>query len=296
MKTVLLISMCLCGATSALSGELLRDYDWKQLAEIGQLEGGIITEVDGKQAVKVINTNTTPLRVSVLKIEKPAITRNYYALEGQVKYEQVHGDAYLEMWSVFPPAKTGDAEGRYFSRTMGESGPMGKLTGTSDWRALQLPFNRTGASNSPIRLELNIYLPGQGTVYVGPLKLVEYSGGFTATKRNANAWWSDRTAGWIGGIGGTVFGCLAALLTWLAQSGRARSFVVFTSAALIGIGVLALISGLVALSIAQPYEVWFPLVLIGVLLVGILSYRLKQFIQQYSAIELRRMSSIDALG
>src|SRR5258706_160420 len=76
-----------------------------------------------------------------------------YAIIGKIKYESVEGDGFLEMWNYFPPAKPGSPEEKYFSRTLGESGPMGKITGSSDWRVFKVPFNRTGTSNAPARLQ-----------------------------------------------------------------------------------------------------------------------------------------------
>jgi hypothetical protein len=43
----------------------------------------------------------------------------------------------------------------------------------------------------------------------------------------------------------------------------------------------------------QPYAVWFPLLLLGGLLVGILPVRLRQYRRHYETLELRRMSSLD---
>jgi hypothetical protein len=72
-----------------------------------------------------------------------------------------------------------------------------------------------------------------------------------------------------------------------------RAFVVGTSRLLIGVGVLLVVSGLLALYLHQPYAVWFLLVLFGGLLVGILPYRLRHFQKHYEQLELRRMASLD---
>jgi hypothetical protein len=65
---------------------------------------------------------------------------------------------------------------------------------------------------------------------------------------------------------------------------------------LIGLGGLSAAAGLVALGLKQPYEVWFPLLLLGVLLLAIVPVRLKQFQRHYHELELRRMTALDALG
>ena len=159
-----------------------------------------------------------------------------------------------------------------------------------------LPFDRTGGKTKPTRLEINVVLPAQGTVYLGPIKLVEYECDLGLQKQGgaAGAWWSDRAARWIGGIGGTVFGCLGSLLAVLAAKGLFRGFVVWTSLALIAIGIAAAVAGVAAVSIGQPYAVWFPLVLLGVLLLSILPFRLRQFQRGYADFEMRRMASMDA--
>src|SRR5260370_38705318 len=111
------------------------------------------------------------------------------------------------MWNHFRTAKPGSREEKYFSRTLGESGPMRKITGTSKWREFKLPFDRTGASNAPVRLQFNLVLRGRGTVYLSPVKLVEYPGAKSAER----AWWTDQAAGWWGGLGGGLIGCLGSL-------------------------------------------------------------------------------------
>jgi hypothetical protein len=213
MKTTLVLGLCLQIITTHAAEHVLAEYDWSKLAQSGRLLGGVVVTVDAKAALKLVNTNDTALRVQLLQISNPPITKKLYALVGEVKYEGVHDDGYLEMWNYFPPMKPGMGEGMFFSRTLGESGEMGKITGTSNWRRFMLPFDRTGTSLAPSRLEINLFLPAQGIVYVGPLKLVEYSGTFgSAQSGAANAWWPDWTGGLIGGIGGAMLGCLGGLL------------------------------------------------------------------------------------
>jgi hypothetical protein len=296
MKTTLLFGLFAGFASICAAEQILTQYDWRQVAEAGQLSQGAVVTVDGRSAVEISNTNATPLRVRVLTIQKPPVNKTFYAILGEVKYERVRGDGYLEMWNYFPPLRPGVPEGAFFSRTLGDSGEMAKLTGTSNWRRFMLPFDRTGASGPPTRLEVSVFLPGQGTVFLGPIRLVEYTGTLSEALRPAGAWWSDRMAGLIGGIAGATIGCLASLLAWLATRGKARTFVVVTSSALIGLGLLSALAGVIALSFKQPYAVWFPLLLLGILLLAILPGRLRQFQKLYEQIELRKMAAMDALG
>jgi len=152
-------------------------FDWNRLAAEGRLTGGMPVETDGRTVLKVENATDAPLQVPLLKIENPGIRSMHYAVSGEIKYEGVQGSGYLEMWNVYP-------QGRFFSRTLGDpgSGPMAKISGTSGWREFLLPFDRTGSSDPPVSLELNLFLPGRGTVFIGPLKLVQYGEAETSSE------------------------------------------------------------------------------------------------------------------
>jgi hypothetical protein len=296
MKAILVLVSSVSLVATCSAQKMLAEYDWQKLAQNGQLRGGETVSVDGKSALKIVNTNGAPLQLQLLKIPKPPISKKLYAITGELKYNGVRGDGYLEMWNFFPPLQSGMPEGQYFSRTLGVGGEMGKLSGTSDWRPFMLPFDSTGGSGSPTRLEINIFLPGQGTVFLGTLKLVEYTGSFASLGRaSSNAWWSDRAAGMVGGMGGGVLGCFGGLLGWLAWKGQARRFVVAASWVLIGLGIALGLAAVVALSEKQPYAVWFPLTLGGVLLLGIIPFRLRNSLKHYEDLELRRMTAIDAM-
>ena len=147
---------------------VLANYDWAKLAGEGRISGGVTVTVDGRSALKIENTKDAPLQVRLLTIENPSVEAVRYAVSGEIRYENVQGTAYLEMWNEFP-------QGRFFSRTLGApgSGAMSQLAGTSAWREFSLPFDRTGTAGPPKRLELNLFMPGRGTVFVGPLSLTE---------------------------------------------------------------------------------------------------------------------------
>lgn len=115
-----------------------------------------------------------PATVRLATIRKPEITTPIYGLRGEVRYADIEGAGYLELWSVFPAAKTGVMEPRYFSRTLADSGPLAKLTGKSDWRPFLLPFDRSGTEAPPSALEFNVVLPKGGTVEFRNVQLVEF--------------------------------------------------------------------------------------------------------------------------
>jgi len=105
----------------------------------------------------------------VVEIDKPAITATQYAVIGEIKYENVEGSGYLEMWSHFLPTE------KYFTRTLGApgSGPMAAISGTSDWRAFTLPFDRSGSTNALSKLEVNLFLPATGVVHLRGVRQVQ---------------------------------------------------------------------------------------------------------------------------
>jgi len=132
-------------------------------------------QIDGRDAICITNKADAPLQVTLFKIDHPPITAMQYALSGEIKYEGVAEPGYLQMWNFFPPIGPGLPEGQYFTRTMAPAGtgPMGQISGTSSWRPYTLPFDRTGAPNSPTRLEVSIFLPKRGTVWITLPKLTQ---------------------------------------------------------------------------------------------------------------------------
>jgi hypothetical protein len=290
MKTAFVIlTMALFAGAAIAQQKPLAEYSWQALADAGQLKTGtVVTLPDKTVALKIENPGSKPLMATVLIIEQPRITERFYALSGDVRYDAVEGDGFLEMWNHF-----GESEA-YFSRTMGGTGPMAKLRGTSDWRPFILPFNATGTKTNPTKLVVNVHLPGKGVVYLrSPLKLAESSGA-PGTGAQPGAWWSDRTGGLIGGIVGGVGGCLGALIGWLSARGKARGFVLGSTSTLIVLGAIATVAGIVAVTWRQPYGVWYPLLLGGVIIVVICPVILRRCLHRYREIELRRMISIDA--
>jgi hypothetical protein len=287
MKTTLLLLTAIIFTAAARADEqVISTFSWKELADAGKLTAGTITGAPDN-ALKVENPGPRAMSATVLTIVQPKITTDFYAVTGDMRYDNVEGDGFLEMWSHFGETAA------YFSRTLGITGPMAKLTGTSDWRTFTLPFNAKGASSRPSKLVVNVQLPAKGSVFLRNLKLVQ-STGFGGAATQTGGSWSDRTAGIIGGVGGALIGCLGALIEWLAVRGKAQRFVVNAVRVLIGAGVAFLLGGLVAVALRQPYELWYALLLLGVLVVVIFPFRLRRYQNRYREFELRRMTSMDA--
>jgi hypothetical protein len=225
-----------------------------------------------------------PGSTRVFALAAPAVTGESYAITGRVAYEGVAGDGYLEMWSHFADGS------RYFSRTLDARGLLAKLTGSSPERAFVLPFFLGEGGPRPTRLEVNVVLPGAGQVVVSGLRFVPDANEALAP----GAWWSDRTGGLLGGAAGGAAGVLGGVIGVLGSLGRGRRFVLAGLLALGVSGLVCLAAGVTALALGQPYGVWYPLVLLGVIEPVIAFSLLPQVRRRYEALELRRMSALDA--
>jgi hypothetical protein len=268
------LAFCLI-ATAAAQAQLL-GFDWKN----STVPGGTVVTLDGTSVLRIENTNSMPLTVRLMTVSNPPVTGQFYALTGEVRYEKVQGDGYLEMWNCFATMKPSFPEEKYFSRTLGDSGELAKISGTSGWRKFSLPFYRTGSSSPPTRLEVNLVLPGSGTVYLRPSTV---------------GWWSEGQAGLIGGIGGSVIGCFGALLGTLCGFGKARRFVLTMIMILSALGILLALAGIVALVQKQPYSVYYPLLLGGFICAPVFGVNLRAVRKRYDDLEIRRMTSMDAM-
>jgi len=168
----------------AAGGEqTLREVGWGELQKAGRLGAGQIVQGDGPDgttALKIEHASDDAASITVLTIEDPGITTSRYAIVGQVRCADVMKPGHLELLNYFPDG------GPYFSRTLMDAGPMQKLQGTSVWRAFELPFTLTDSPLRPTKLELNVVLPGRGTVCLSPLRLVQY-GTPQPTRRPARA-------------------------------------------------------------------------------------------------------------
>jgi hypothetical protein len=217
---------------------------------------------------------TFPLAV----LDHPPVDGPGYAIWGKVRYQGVEGSGFLEMWSVFPG-------GRYFSRTTDTEGPVARITGNSDWRTFELPF-RVQDGAAPSRLEVNLILPGKGTVWIDALQLVGYP-------YERSGWWSGRAGGIIGGVGGSLIGMLGALLGTLTARRRARGFVLGAMLVLTVLGVGLILVGAVAVIMKQPYAVYFPLLLAGAIMAAVFGNGRRTARRAFEDAELRRMRALD---
>ncbi|MCE5301994.1 MAG: hypothetical protein LLF97_02660 [Planctomycetaceae bacterium] len=266
---------------TAFAQETVRTFSWAELQKMGQSTVGEIQPggTSGPQEqLRIDNPSENSKSVVLFDIKNPGISTFHYAVEGKIRYENVQKTSYLEMWSCFADGR------RFFSRTLGESGPMQSLQGSSDWRPFTLPFFTDKKSGLPTRLIVNIVFAGRGTVFVGPLKIVQYP----------NGWWNGRAGGWIGGVGGSILGLLGATIGILSGLGKARRFVLVLTTTLAVLGMVSLVVGLVAVVLGQPYAVYYPLLLGGTILAAVFGGNFPMLHRRYQQIELRKMAAMDA--
>jgi hypothetical protein len=224
--------------------------------------------------------------IPLLEINDPGVAAPAYMLRGQIRYEGVEGDGFLEMWTHLPDGSA------YFTRTLGAIGPMAKLNGTSKWREFTLPFSlqidQNNSAPAPSKLVLNLFLPGKGRVELGPLELVQLPAGLKSA-----AWWPESTGGWVGGIFGTLLGLLGATIGIGSKQGLSPR----TCLVLVGVGLATgmglLVAGLIAMLLGQPYPVYYPLLMVGVVAVVVLSITFPTIRAQARQRELRRMQALD---
>jgi len=293
LSILLLAAVCLTAAVCPASAEeVVNEFSWKNLKESGELAAGQYIPPGTLpqtlfDCLKISNSSGQSLTAQLLALPDPAITTNLYALTGKVKYQGVAGKGYLEMMNHFP-------KGRYFTKTLADSGPMQYFKGDSDWRPVVLPFSFRQESGTPEKITLNLVLPQTGTVYLSDLKLIEYKQGENPlAAAMPGVWWNARTAGYIGGISGAFIGILGALIGFLTASGRSQRFVMMALNAILFIGVASLAIGGIALWQAQPYAVFYPLLLLGGICT-VLSLVLQKPVKQvYRNREMRKMQSMD---
>ena len=110
-------------------------------------------------------------------------------------------------------------------------------------------------------------------------------------------WWTDQQAGLIGGIAGSGLGILGGIIGTLAgifaPQGKCKGLVFGLCFFAIGVGVFCLITGLVALILGQPYGVYYPLLLIGILGTAVVGGITPVIRMRYREADNRRLEAED---
>jgi len=290
IRLMAMFSLATCGPAAVQAETVLREFSWRQALADGELvqKGELTARIDG-DALVVVKDQPGPATVPLLAIDDPGITAKRYAISGQIRYEDVEDAGYLEMWSCF------GKKDRFFSRAMADSGPMQKIAGSSDWRRFVLPFYMMkGNMPAPSKLLVNVHLPGRGTVELSSVRLVEYANGGDPLAMPGQ-WWTDRSAGLTFGVLGALLGCLGGGVGLLASKGKARNVAFAMLRAMQVIGVGSLVAGIVAVCVGQPYAVYYPLILVGILCPALGFGLTPTLRKRYDEHEFRKMSAMDAV-
>ena len=239
---------------------------------------------EGTFEVRAAETGAIP----VLTDSKPGRPLSPYQVTGEVRYEGVHS-GFLEMWNHFPPSAPGAPGQSYFSRTLADSGPLGKLEGTSAWRPFVLPFFPEGASGPPSRLELNVVLPDGGSVWLRNVRL----------STSDSTEWADpiaagRLLGLIGGSAGGAIGLLSGLVGLCLRKATGRTLVTVAIVAMI---VVAITGGGAIIWLSAKSHLWWALSIGAVVAIFPVFHALKQWKEAcrvFGEREFRRMQAADA--
>ncbi len=314
MKKLIQICFILCLASSAMAQasaeKVLRTYDWKDLMSQRPFPNSEIVSMDGMSVLKIENTNNAPLEVPLLTITNVSLIKRTLRISVETKFENVFGRNRMEglgessdggsdelytrpgmvednmrwfgdggfgLYYFFPPAAAGGDETTNGSTII--------IQGTSNWRRCY--FENLGGTAK--RVELSLFLPGPGTFYLRPIKLLT----------RQSSWLSPQLGiviGGVGGICGAGIGCFGALIGCLVAFGKARRFVLATVKILIGLGILLMIGGIMAVAFKLPWPVWYTLLLMGFILTTVFSLNLYPIKRRYQDLEIRRMTSMDTPG
>lgn len=171
-----------------------------------QLEASLApADESGKEgSIKISSTDPKLSSFLIGKIEKPSLTTTKFALRGSVSYQDAK-EGYLELLAGYSPNEN------YFSKGLAESGPMGKIAGSSAWRTFEIPF-QASAGHFPESISLNLHLSGGGTVWVKDVQLVELSAEEIAKLFSKPYDGVEYSIGFIGafiGLLGAIVGILA---------------------------------------------------------------------------------------
>lgn len=284
MKSPLLTTF-VAGALAAAAGHAQTTV--RLDPELATSSGAVIKSVP-KGGLEINSAPGKPATIPVAQLTGPFSVGEQYALTGEVRYANVEGNGYLEMWSYFEGASSG-----YFSRTLAEGGPMGVLNGSSGWRKFILPFNSRGAPGGLHRLELNVVLPQGGDVTLQNVSLIENTQNLSGpvSSSSSSGWWTDRQAGWIGGLAGSGLGILGAIMG--ATAWRWPRFALGCGMGMTLFGMAGLVAGITAVCLKQPYAVYYPLLLLGGLVTIVVGANTVILHRRLRVMELRRISAMD---
>jgi len=227
----------------------------------------------------------------VLTIEDPPITAAIYALSGHMRYAGVDRESYLELNQTFPDGNT------YFTRTLAESGPMGRILGNSDWRSFALPFNRepkTGeaAVPAPVTLTFRLVMNGHGSVELADLQLGQYASWQDALYPGNDRLPSEPNQTVVPVAIAFALSCL--LILPLSSIRRGRRVAMLGLYVWMLLGGAGIILGATAFLTGQPSPGSTSLLPMGISIILVTACLRYYLLKRQRESELRKMSAIDA--
>jgi hypothetical protein len=277
-------ALCLLASSCTWGDGTITDIRWQEPRGGPFMNGHV---VDGSVHIESGPSGGTfnLIRFGFSSSVDPATYSDGMAVVGNVRYQDVQGQAYLEMTTYLAGHKVS------VSRTLDDAGEGAVLTGSSDWRRFRLAYTSPSLNSfappTPTTVNIALVLPGRGSVDVGSLRV----GTLTMGPRE---WWSSGIAVRGGAVGSVILIVLAALSTWLIARTRARRFVVSVVVVVVVCGLLLTGLALVASTDHQPPQVVLPPGVLGALLAVTGVFALRAIRHRYAEAELRRMRAMDA--
>ena len=109
-------------------------------------------------------------------------------------------------------------------------------------------------------------------------------------------WFDPNTFGaWYGsiggGVGGSLMGCMGGLAGYLAPRGKGRQFVMITFTVFLVLGAVQAVLGMFALAEGQPYGIWYPMLLCGIVTLFVIGPLIPVIRRRYAEAEHRRIEA-----
>jgi len=112
---------------------------------------------------------------------------------------------------------------------------------------------------------------------------------------DAEPWFSPDAAIYFGAFGGAAIGVIGGILGavggTLAPKGKGRSFILNSMLGLGCLGVVFLLVGIVAVVMDQPYAIYYPFLLLGLILASVMFAVRPAIRQRYAEAEQRKLEA-----
>jgi len=280
LMTTAVVVVLAAAAAAVPAAEIVAEVEWDEGALPAAPAGVEVALREGSPARLAVISEGGSKVVPLARIGSPPVGWPGWRVDGEVRLERLEGAAFAEMWVEYPDG------GRYFSR----SHPW--PAGSSGAVSFSLPFRPDPSSSPPVALDIQLVLDGPTSLTAGPLQVVraEHPDDLMAP---AGGWWSERTGAIVGAAAGTGLGLLGALLGVLIARGTALRLAAAGLLAVALVGVAAFAVAAVGLATGQPYGVWYPLGLVG-LIAAVVGFAMRPVARlRARQIEHQRMRAAD---